>query len=93
MEWFSAIGGWKTILGAGLSIVAALFTIYLKNKEIFPFKPRTKKVLDESEKYNEKIDDALNEGKYADYLNSSDDVLDERERLQQIEESNKKGGQ
>lgn len=93
MEWFTAIGGWKTIAGAVLSIAAALLTLYLKHKDIYPFKPRTKKVLDESEKFNEKIDNALNKSKYADYLNSSDDVLDERERLQQISESDKKGRQ
>jgi hypothetical protein len=89
MDWLNDIGGWKAIAGAGLTIIAILLSLYAKHKDIFPFKPRTKKVLDEEEKFERGLDGTLERGNYSDYLNRCDDVLDERERLLREKDSDK----
>lgn len=74
-----------------LVLAAAIIPYFLNKKKIWPFKPRLKKVLDEQKKFEGKLDDELENNKLVDYLNTSDDVVDERERLrQQIESDYKK---
>ena len=90
IEFITSIGGWKTILGAGLSIVAALLTLYLKSKQIFPFKPRMKKVLDEDKKFESKLDKARAKNDKKTYTLLANDVLDERERILRLKENDSK---
>jgi len=87
LDIFQQIGGWKTIVGAALSIIAALLTLYLNHKKQWPFKPRSKKINELQDKFEGEIDDSLSNKKYVDYLNASDRVIDERERLRRENEN------
>lgn len=81
---------WTQIIGAVLSIAAALITYYLNKKKVWPFKEKSKIINDEQNKFENKIDASLAKKNYADYLDASDSVLDKRERLRRENENDNK---
>ncbi|MEN6624172.1 MAG: hypothetical protein ABFD50_21820 [Smithella sp.] len=87
-EFITSIGGFKVILGAALSIVAALLTLYLKSKDIFPFKPRQKVVVDNQKETEEKLDEAMDKD-LASYLDMADSIIDDAKRLHKIKDGDK----
>lgn len=73
-----------------LVILAAIIPFFLKRKQIWPFKPRTKKINELQVKFEKELDEKLLKKEYAHYLDNCDNVLDERERLRQQEKSDKR---
>ena len=73
-----------------LVIAAAIIPFILKRKQVWPFKPRLKKINEKQDEFEGDLDKKLDASDWGAYLDSADRVIDKRERLRQQKKSDDK---
>ncbi len=80
---------WTQGIIALLVIAATVIPYILKRKEVWPFKPRLKKIKDIQKKKEQELDGFTHKKDDASYNAAADDILDNAERLRQVDNKSK----